>query len=226
MNKERIVFSKKYILIQNSDDYVVVDTGSPLSYHRSGQLSFGGTINKCQTRIFGVDGNALSDEVGLTVAGLLGMDIIGKFNNVSFDYANSQIMVDDEELENLDVIPLPSGSFMGLTYIDILVEERNARVFVDTGAPISYISDAYTHGLPPKESLSDYNPAFGRFTTDIFEVNVSIGPNTHFMPMGNLPTAFQMALNLANVDGVIGYEMFSRHKLLYQNKQWHICPDI
>ena len=56
MSRETIVISRKYMLIHSGDDYVVVDTGSPLSYHTSGQLSFCGISHECQTSIVGVDG--------------------------------------------------------------------------------------------------------------------------------------------------------------------------
>ena len=223
MSMESIVISNKYILIPTGNEYTVVDTGSPLSYHESGQLSFGGTIHDCQTSIVGVDGDRLSGEVGLPVAGLLGMDIINKHNSVCFDYGNARIIVDDDRLEESDITPLPSGRIMNTPYIDISIEGRRARVFVDTGAPISYISNSYTNGLASINRLHDYNPAFGDFMTDIFEVNVNIGTDTHVMHLGNLPALIQMSLGLVQVDGIIGYELFSRYAVLYRDGEWFVC---
>ena len=60
-----------------------------------------------------------------------------KHNSVCFDYGNAQIIVDDDRLEELDITPLSSGRIMNTPYIDISIEGRRARVFVDTGAPIS-----------------------------------------------------------------------------------------
>ena len=223
MEKETIVISKKYILIHSEDDYVIVDTGSPLSYHKSGQLSFGGISHECQTSIIGVDGDALSEETGMHVVGLIGMDILNSCHNVLFDYGNAQIIVNDDQWDESNLTPLSSGTKMSIPYIDILIEGKKARVLVDTGAPISYISEAYTNGLPIKDRLHDYNPALGKFLTDVRDAKVEIGTNTHVMPFGNLPSHVHMLLKLMGADGVIGYELFSRYELLYQNRQWYIC---
>lgn len=143
MKKEAIVISKKYILTHSTEGYVIVDTGSPSSYHESGQITFGGVNHACSTSMIGVDSRALSAEVGLPVVGLVGMDIMNTCNHIFFDYTNAQITVDDDRRDVSDAIPLPSGSIMGVPYIDIPVENRRARVFLDTGAP-SRISPAHT----------------------------------------------------------------------------------
>ena len=221
MKKEAIVISKKYILTQSAEGYVIVDTGSPSSYHESGQLTFGGVSHACPTSIIGVDGRALSTEVGLPVVGLVGMDVMNTCNHIFFDYTNAQIAVGDDRQDVSGAIPLPSGSIMGVPYIDIPVENRRARVFLDTGAPISYISGSYTNNLTPKDSVQDYNPVLGKFRTDIYEVRVGIGADTHVMSFGNLSTPIQMALKLVGIDGIIGYELFSRYGMLYQGGRWY-----
>ena len=223
MSRETIVTSNKYILLQNEDGFVIVDTGSPMSFHRSGRLSFGGISHACSTSIIGVNVDALSEESGLNVTGLLGMDIMNKYDNVLFDYRNSQIIVNDDRIDESNMIMLPSGSIMGIPYTDISIEGRNARVFVDTGAPISYISDNYTNGLTSKDRLHDYNPALGEFWTEIYDVRVGIGADTHVMPFGNLSNLIQMSLSMVGIDGIIGYELFSRYQLLYQNRHLYIC---
>lgn len=69
--------------------------------------------------------------------------------------------------------------------------------------------------------MQDYNPVLGKFRTDIYEVRVGIGADTHVMSFGNLSTPVQMALKLVGIDGIIGYELFSRYGLLYQGGRWY-----
>ena len=72
-----IILSRDHILI-DSGDILLVDTGSPLSFHENGIIHIGDEVIPVATSLMEVDSTYVSDKVGQPVSGLLGMDIIGR----------------------------------------------------------------------------------------------------------------------------------------------------
>lgn len=221
MIKENISVWKKYILLINLEGCIIIDTGSPMSFHKSGIIRFAGLNHNCSRTLPGIDIEAISKAIDQHVIGLIGMDIMGKYENVIFDYQNNQMLFNDNI--NYDMlISLPSGNIMGATYVDLMIEGKIARMFMDTGAPTSYISSSFTTGHSSLEKVYDYHPFYGEFTSETYKLTTEVNEHKEIMIFGNLPSVLQMPISMMGADGVIGYEIFKSHKLLYKQSKWYL----
>ena len=101
---------------------------------------------------------------------------------------------------------------MGYMSVEMTLAGNPARVILDTGAPISYVSGAFTEGLNPIGQVTDFNPLVpgDTFETPIFEFPASFAGIGFTMKAGHLPASLQMMLSVLGVDGVVGMEVLKR----------------
>ena len=57
---------------------VLIDTGSPLSFHSDGVIALGGETFNVPTSLMGTGSDYVTENVGTDVNGLVGMDIRGR----------------------------------------------------------------------------------------------------------------------------------------------------
>ena len=191
---------------------VLVDTGSPLSFHSSGEISIGGDTAFVPKSLLNVNADYITDNVGVRVEGLLGMDIIGRLGllidvpggRLVFGYPTSGMRL------------LPSSVFMGYLLVDMTIRGEVVKVFLDTGAPVSYVSPYLTEDLTPIDTITDFNPLMpsDTFETPIFEFQASFDEEVFTMKAGNLPTLMQTMISILGVKGVVGMEIFKRKRVL------------
>lgn len=203
----------------NLEGCVIIDTGSPVSFHQSGAITFAGEVHKCARSIPGVDPNAMSEELNQKILGLIGMDIMTKYDNIVFDYHSGQITI-DAVIDDRCLSVIPSYNIMGASAVDLLIEGKTARMFMDTGAPTSYISPQFIIGQSALEHVHDYHPFYGEFWSDTYQLTTKIQGNDVKMNFGTLPAILQRPINMMGADGVIGYDLFSRFKLMYKQGNW------
>jgi hypothetical protein len=101
---------------------------------------------------------------------------------------------------------------MGYAYVEMTVAGRQARVILDTGAPVSYVSPSFTEGLEPVDRVTDFNPMVpgDTFETAVFEFPASFAGRGFTMRAGHLPGLFRGMLSMLGVDGVVGMEILGR----------------
>ena len=73
-----IILSRDHVLIESVDGIILVDTGSPMSFHENGLIYLGGEEFPVPDSLMGVDSSYIAEKVGVNVSGLLGMDIISR----------------------------------------------------------------------------------------------------------------------------------------------------
>ena len=210
MNKNEydIRLSRGHVLIDNGGEMLLVDTGSPMSFHELGRIRLRGEEFSVPTSLMEAGADYVSDKVGERVAGLVGMDILGRLG-VKIDIPGGRLTLHPS---TEGTAPVPSGSFMGYVFVDMTVAGRPARVILDTGAPVSYISPSFTEGLEPVDHVIDFNPMVpgDTFETDIFEFPASFAGRDFPMRAGHLPGLIRMTLSMIGMDGVVGMEIFGR----------------
>ena len=199
---------------------LLIDTGSPLSFHSDKVISLCGETISAPSSLMGVDDAYLSDKVGEQVDGLVGMNIIGP-NGLLIDVPNGKAVFGcpTDGMTNV-----PSQLRMGYMTIEMTIRDgRRANVIVDTGAPTSYMSPSLTEGLPSVDTVEDFNPLVPGdiFETPIFEFPATFAGQTFTMRAGHLPKLLQASLSLIGVDGVIGMELLQRQPILFaSNGVW------
>ena len=75
MDTIELVTFNKHFLVKDSAGFILLDTGSPSSFHKKGVISVFGRSYNVPTGIMHVNASFLTDKVGCDISGLLGMDI-------------------------------------------------------------------------------------------------------------------------------------------------------
>lgn len=203
-----IIMSRGHILIDCGGDVLLVDTGSPVSFHENGDIHIGDEVFPVATSLMGVDSSYVSDKVGRPVSGLLGMEIIGRLG-MKIDVPGGKLSI-SPSTEGMNRVPSEMG--LGYMSMEMSVAGRPAKVILDTGAPTSYISKSFTQGLTPVGQVTDFNPMVpgDSFETPVFELPAAFAGKEFTMKAGHLPANLQMMLSMLGVDGVVGMEVLSR----------------
>lgn len=216
-----------HLIITENGQNIIVDTGSPVSFHPSGNLVFGENLIPVQTYYAAVTPEYLSEKVGCEIHGMLGMDIIGSIP-ILFDLKNGQMVLDDNAVYTNHFIKYPPGQSEGrYIAITISVNGNTANVILDTGAPISYILPGFVAGLECVEIMNDFSPLYGGdFKTKTFncEVDTQTGHERYSQRFGVPPQEVSKTLEGYNIDGIIGIEQFKRFKLQIRNGIVYLPP--
>ena len=187
---------------------LLIDTGSPSSCADSSPIEFAGrsfSLPKC----FLLSGT----NIGTPVNGLIGTDILNLYD-IIIDPKMSTLMVTEMEFA-LEGDCLDMEFCMGVPIIDATAAKNRIKVFFDTGAKLSYLDSEITEGLQPVGTESDFYPGVGDFTTDVYDVPITVGTETITLRVGNLPGLLQMTLMLANTRGIIGTALLQTYKIVY-----------
>ena len=216
-----LIICNDHVLFDNGSGLVLLDTGSPLSFHESGTMQIGDEFVKVPTSFPQVNADYLCRNVGTEVRGLLGMDCIGGFRTL-IDIPAKKIVF-GAAMENFVEIP---SFFFRIPGLILNVEGRVARVFLDTGAPVSYFSRKFTDGKIPCGRKEDFSPMLvsGRFETDIFSLNTIYSGESFKIKAGNLPPEMELLLQMSGVDGVVGIEILQKSGILFADGKIFI-PD-
>lgn len=203
-----IILSRDHILIEGVDGILLVDTGSPMSFHEKGLLHIGGEEFSVPASLMGVDASYIADKVGERVSGLLGMDIISRLG-MKIDIPGGKLFF-HPSTDGMNRLPSRMG--MGYMSVEMVLAGKPARIILDTGAPTSYVSGSFTEGLNPIGQVTDFNPLVpgDSFETPIFEFPATFAGNDFTMKAGHLPDSLQMMLSVLGVDGVVGMEILKR----------------
>lgn len=212
MTEYRIELVRGHIIVNDDrGSRVLIDTGSPLSFHSEGLIALGGESFEVPSSLMGTDSDYVSDNVGVRVDGLVGMDILG--DGVLIDVPRGRIVLGHP---TDGMTRVPSKGMFGYMAAEMDIRGRRATILIDTGAPTSYVSPSLTEGLSAVDNVTDFNPMVpgGTFETPIFEFPVLFAGQESVIRAGHLPSLMRATLRLLGVDGVIGMELLKRQALL------------
>lgn len=203
------------IVSMNTFDYIV-DTGSSASFGHGDHI----IINEKHFSLSkndpsGITIDSLNSLSGLQVHGLIGMDILIRFD---IKFTENQMIFSDTPTSNDPTsIRLPIVEMiLGVPIINLNIEGKTRRIFFDTGAKISYISE----DLLVRKSIGkmdDFHPLIGKYQTSIYHVNVKINEQAHQLTFGTLPSVLKMLLIMGRTEGIIGTELFQKYNITISN---------
>lgn len=208
-----IDFYDGHLIINNDGQKVLVDTGSPVSIGRSNHFLFMDQEHNCMTSYLGQDINAFAEMIGYDIDVLMGMDVIGNYNMLT-DYKSAKVTFSTEDIPFESVCIISIAQTKGVFFVVLKVKGEDVRLFLDTGAKISYIAETYTSGETAIEVLEDFYPMIGQFTTPIYAMEASIGGQSFPVKFGKLPKLIALPLQMVGIEGIIGYDLFSKYKVL------------
>ena len=99
----------------------------------------------------------------MACAGLLGADVLGRFDFV-FDMPSGHVDLSKEHVDfGGHLVELET--LMGVPIVTVRVGSRHLRMFLDTGAQISYLETEALSTFPTAGTISDFYPG-GRAVRD------------------------------------------------------------
>jgi len=197
-----------YYFIEIEGRLWLLDTGAPLSFGDSDEITISDRSFPISGDYFGLNAEALGELIGLDCEGLLGMDVLGQFD-VIFNLPEGHITVSSERLD-CDSTPVQLSDVMGVPIVECTIADVRQRLFFDTGAKISYLVGGDSLVGSPSGDVIDFYPGFGEFTTSTQFVEIGLDGIHLEERVGSLPELIEMTLQMAGVDGILSGEVLSR----------------
>ncbi|HOE62417.1 MAG TPA: hypothetical protein PKW18_05995 [Candidatus Sumerlaeota bacterium] len=214
MTKEyKYDFINNHIIADIDGSSLLIDTGSPSSFAESHQIVMDGNRFAVSEKMLNVSAEFLTANIGAPINGLVGIDILNQFD-ILIDPTNQRLLISKEEIPLKGQI-LELDNIMGIPLIEGVIDGCTARLIFDTGAKLSYLNPKWTSDLPIIGTEDDFYPAYGSYTSNIYEIPIMLG-NERIMPkVGNLPALLQMTLGIMDMDGILGVALLLTHKIAY-----------
>lgn len=192
---------------------VLLDTGSPRSIAEGRQWTFLGHPYLVIPGFSGATTKGLSEFVGMPIDVLLGADILGDFHFL-IDVREKSIVFHRER------VPMPGAEVSvelvtGIPLATVAVDDQPIRMFLDTGARLSYVQVDVARRFPRLRQDEDFYPGFGRFRTQVFRVPVGVAGRVLPLACGVLPEPLEASLFGMGVSGIIGTELFDAFKVYF-----------
>lgn len=202
MDHHRITLDHGHLLAELDGRRWVVDTGCPITFGTVDRVALFGDRISVQTSALGLNAAALSDFIGVPVAGLLGSDAINRFD-ILFDLAAGR-MTRVQAGTSVPGHRMPIELALGVPKLTVEVQSRPIMVVFDTGAQIGYFTrEIVERGGNPGE-FTDFFVGIGRFTTRVADVPIRIGPVACLHRAGEPPDPVWQLVRSLGAEGILG----------------------
>lgn len=202
-----------HLFVELGDARWLLDTGAPRGFGDTPALTILGERFRLDTDCAGLTASALARFVGVPCAGLLGVDVLGRFDHL-FDVPGGSLTLSTTEL-SVDGQDVPLEEWMGIPIVPVRVRGTVHRMFFDTGAQVSYLPGDALAGFPATDSMTDFYPGIGRFRTETRTVPMVLGEVVFPLGCGTLPPQLLPVLLGASVQGIIGNAVLHHRRVGY-----------
>lgn len=216
-----LIYDKKHLFIEIKDGRWLLDTGAPSSFGNTESLKFSGRDFSVASNYMGLSTQMLSEYLDIDCNGLLGADILSKFDYI-IDISNGILSVSNEELVfNGECLPL--SEFMGIPIITVQIQDKKYQMFFDTGAQVSYLQDNAITQFTPLNKLTDFYPGFGKFETETYDVEMKLSGIVFDLQCGTLPELLGMTLAMSGTQGILGNQILLNRTVGYSPRRSLLC---
>ena len=225
MVRKKIELKNGHIVIGDGEG-VVIDTGSPASFHQSGCIIIGDEPISVPQSYSGVTCEYLSEQIGCEINGLIGMDIINT-HCVTISLKDELLFFnDDAEYVSFEEV---KHNNEGLIIVGIMINNVYAKMIVDSGAKISYASNSIVEKGRYVCNADDFSPYFGKFDTPLYACQIDPLLNTmnevsYEFNFGIPPKELSIVLEKNGVDGILGVDFFKRYRLQIKDGKMFFPP--
>lgn len=223
MQTFKLLDAKGYIVFELEGQGILVDTGSPITFAVPGyaaeicgircEASSGLMASLAQMAGMAPNMDKLSQETGTSIAMLLGNDNLSKLKmltnvpkgEISFDTRDIPCAGNEISLENM----------MNYLLAPIRICNTDCRVFIDTGAPVSYVQGKYivpslcTDGI----DREDFSPIYGKIKSHTRMVPATFANTAMQLECAPMSGSLETQVSLVRADGVIGGAIFGEHQV-------------
>ena len=209
-----LLFESGHIFLLNGNEAWLLDTGSPVSFGRNNEIAIHGKNFEISSSYMGLNSEVLTGFIGRDTVGILGIDVLNKFD-INFDLKKN--IVSFFATQNpFNGIALTLDEFMEIPIVEVSIGGITQRMFFDTGAQISYWQDDGLNKYSKDAVLSDFYPGFGHFDVQTHLVDCNLGGFNKLLRIGSLPDILGMTLMMAGVSGILGNEILDARSTVYQ----------
>lgn len=214
---------ERHILISPEAKNILIDTGSPQSFHKDCVIKLGGKDFHVSNNIMGIDSDYLSRQLNFDISGLIGMDIINEFS-VWFNSPKFGNFIGFYDKSDYAGTPLKYQNLLGCPCIELTVNNKKGLFLFDTGAPISYVSSKLLTKEKECGRTTDFSPLMRseKFEVSLFylETNFTSGEGWYggFNAMyAKMPKQLELILSSYGIDGIIGFDLINNNRLIVTN---------
>jgi hypothetical protein len=200
-----LIFNHGHLFVELERHLWLFDTGAPTSFGAAERIQIADEQFSLSSSYFSLTASTLSQYVGVECAGLLGADVLGRFDHI-LDTKGGRLTVSTVELSH-DGQYVSVDEFMGIPIVTARVGGSDYRMFFDTGAQISYFQDDSLSKFPAAGSVTDFYPGVGQFQTNTHQVTISLGDISFILRCGCLPGMLGATLMMADTQGIIGNQV-------------------
>ena len=193
-------FETGHLFVEIDGGKWLIDTGAPNTFGAQAFVINGQRVDP-STSHMGLNAETLSRYVQVPCIGLIGVDVLNRFDHL-FDVGGQTLTVSDEQLA-LNGTAVDLDAFMGIPIVTALIGGCDHRMFFDTGAQLSYLQDDALTGFPAAGSFEDFYPGIGPFRLETYLVGMTVGGIPLSLRTGALPAALGTALMMARTTGII-----------------------
>ena len=217
-------------IVTNDEQLLLIDTGSPFSFHKSGRILLGAEEISVPTSIMGVTDDYLTQKVGCEIHGIIGLDIINQYHTLISIKDNLMFINDDAVYREKLRRAVPGGPIGGIIGVEMSINGRVARMLVDTGAKISYIKKEFVEGLNIKDIVEDFSPYIGDFKTPLYSCQTELLSSngnviaSYMQDYGEMPQIVLMTIEMVKMDGIIGFDLFKKFRLQLKQGEIYFPP--
>lgn len=202
MNALPLKLQDGHLFLELGGELWLLDTGAPTSFGTCGSIFIAGEEFSLGRSYLGLTAATLTRFVGVPCVGLLGADVLGRFDHI-VDVPSGALTISTAQLTHSGQT-VRLSEFMGIPILTAQIGGADYRMFFDTGAQISYFQDASLTNFPAAGSITDFYPGIGQFPTDTHQVEVSLGGVVFTLRCGTLPSLLSATLMMADTEGIVG----------------------
>ena len=162
-----IILKDNHITIDYKGAKYLIDTGAPISIAKNDFIEFQGKDYSASQSFSGFDIDKLIDGLGFEIDALIGGNILKDFifqidlkRNFFTAFTNDHLLM----LDKYGHSEIELGSNIPIFNIYAKNNTKN-KVYLDTGAKLSYIKKELLNGAQVIGEEEDFYPGYGRFKT-------------------------------------------------------------
>lgn len=219
------IIVNRHLLINDGRGNMLIDTGSPASFHNENHIFIDTDDYEVQTSYMGTTTQYFSDKVGCEIVGLIGMDIISQYT-MWIDIPMTKPFVAFYKDDNMGSrYPIDSFSVMGIPGFCMEINGRKARLLFDTGAHISYIHSRFYDNEPMLRTCTDFSPLLNaEYEVEMYGLSTRFCEKILSIEFGSMPQELSTQMNHLNVDGIIGYDLMEDFRIVIDRGIFKIPP--
>jgi len=223
MTEYKIHEIQEHLVLDADQGLWVLDTGAPSSFGAVPKLEVNDQIYEIEPNYMGFDNQSLSDALGESVDGLIGGDILSKYDSY-WDISANKIVFSLEPMKN-EGEAIALGFFMGIPTLKVTMHGVSHNWFFDTGAVVSYVTKQPESWENPVDKYDDFYPGYGNFSTEVFEDEITLGILSMKIKCGVLPSLLGMSLGVGGCTGILGLSALNKRSFLYAPRRKKLIFD-